>query len=265
MGELPDFTSRPRTRAYRRFSEQPDAPTLEEPVRRTGAVLVAMAVATSSFWLSTGGTATAQPVSTADTASTSAASGCPSTLNKPLTPRRITIPKITYRAKVIMPERLPGRGQVLSVRLTMLAVVGVLAIALSLLALIVGMFLIYNAMTFSVVQRRELFGTLRGLGVSRGQLFLSVTLEALLIGIVATVIGMALGVGLAQHLVHLVTRTINDVYFAVQVRAVAPGPGILGKAAALGLGATVLAALAPAAKGSTWRFTFGWWLPISMR
>ena len=78
-------------------------------MRRTGAVLVAVAVATSSFWLSTGGTATAQPVSTADTASTSAASGCPSMLNKPLTPRRITIPKITYRARVIMPERLPGR------------------------------------------------------------------------------------------------------------------------------------------------------------
>lgn len=78
-------------------------------MRRTGAVLVAVAVATSSFWLSTGGTATAQPVSAAGTASTSAASGCPSTLSKPLTPRRITIPNITYRAKVIMPQRLPGR------------------------------------------------------------------------------------------------------------------------------------------------------------
>ena len=78
-------------------------------MRRTGAVLVAVAVATSSFWLSTGGTATAQPVSAAGTAATSAASGCPSTLSKPLTPRRITIPNITYRAKVIMPQRLPGR------------------------------------------------------------------------------------------------------------------------------------------------------------
>ena len=39
--------------------------------------------------------------------------------------------------------------------------------ALSLLALVVGMFLIYNTMTFSVVQRRPLFGTLRCLGVTR--------------------------------------------------------------------------------------------------
>ena len=39
--------------------------------------------------------------------------------------------------------------------------------ALSLLALVVGMFLIYNTITFSVVQRRPLFGTLRCLGVTR--------------------------------------------------------------------------------------------------
>ena len=38
--------------------------------------------------------------------------------------------------------------------------------ALSLLALVVGMFLIYNSMTFSVVQRRPMFGTLRCLGVT---------------------------------------------------------------------------------------------------
>jgi putative ABC transport system permease protein len=39
--------------------------------------------------------------------------------------------------------------------------------ALSLLALLVGMFLVYNTVTFSVVQRRSLLGTLRSLGVTR--------------------------------------------------------------------------------------------------
>ena len=42
--------------------------------------------------------------------------------------------------------------------------------ALSLLALLCGTFLIYNTMTFSVVQRRELFGRLRALGVRRGEI-----------------------------------------------------------------------------------------------
>ena len=41
--------------------------------------------------------------------------------------------------------------------------------ALSLLALVVGTFLVYNTMTFSVLQRRQLVGTLRALGVTRGR------------------------------------------------------------------------------------------------
>jgi len=47
--------------------------------------------------------------------------------------------------------------------------------ALSLLALMVGLFLIFNTMTFSVVQRREFFGLLRCLGVTRGEIFGLVT------------------------------------------------------------------------------------------
>jgi len=43
--------------------------------------------------------------------------------------------------------------------------------ALSLLALLCGAFLIYNTITFSVVQRRTLIGTLRALGVTRRQVF----------------------------------------------------------------------------------------------
>ena len=63
--------------------------------------------------------------------------------------------------------------------------------ALSLLALVVGMFLIYNSMTFSVVQRRPLFGTLRCLGVTRAEIGVMVLIEALAIGI----LGSALGLG----------------------------------------------------------------------
>jgi putative ABC transport system permease protein len=43
--------------------------------------------------------------------------------------------------------------------------------ALSWLALLVGVFLVYNTMTFSVVQRRELIATLRTLGATRGEVF----------------------------------------------------------------------------------------------
>ena len=43
--------------------------------------------------------------------------------------------------------------------------------AMSLLALVVGMFLIYNSSSFTVLQRRALWGSLRVLGTTRRELF----------------------------------------------------------------------------------------------
>jgi putative ABC transport system permease protein len=122
--------------------------------------------------------------------------------------------------------------------------------ALSLLALVVGMFLIYNTTTFSVVQRRELFGLLRALGVTRREVFGLVLGEALVLGLVATALGLPLGYLLGQGLVRLVARTINDLYVTVTVSALAMPPAALMKAAALGIAGTVLAALAPAAEAT---------------
>ena len=51
--------------------------------------------------------------------------------------------------------------------------------AMSLLALLVGMFLIYNTTTFSVVRRRTEIGRLRALGVTRGEVMALVLAEAL--------------------------------------------------------------------------------------
>ena len=118
--------------------------------------------------------------------------------------------------------------------------------ALSLLALVVGMFLIYQTMTFSVVQRRPLIGTLRALGVTRGEIFALVMSEAALIGVVGTAAGLALGFTLARGLLGLVTRTINDLYFVLSVRDVTLDPLVLAKGVLLGVGATLAAALAPA-------------------
>ena len=118
--------------------------------------------------------------------------------------------------------------------------------ALSLLALIVGMFLIYNTMTFSVVQRRGLIGALRVVGVTRREIFSLIVAEAVLLGLLGTAAGLLLGVALAQGLVRLVTQTITDLYFVVSVRELTiSGLGLL-KGLGLGLGASLVAALAPA-------------------
>jgi putative ABC transport system permease protein len=123
--------------------------------------------------------------------------------------------------------------------------------ALSLLALVVGLFLVYSTTTFSVVQRRGPLGILRALGVTRAEIFALVVVEGLLLGALATALGLGLGVWLAGRLVGLVTRTINDLYFVVVVRELAVSPGLLAKGAALGIGATLAGVLGPAAEATS--------------
>jgi putative ABC transport system permease protein len=123
--------------------------------------------------------------------------------------------------------------------------------ALSLLALVVGMFLIYNTITFSVVQRRPLFGTLRCLGVTRREIFRLVLSEALIVGLLGSVFGLVLGILLGQGAVRLVTQTINDLFFVLTVRGVQVPLESLVKGATLGLLATLLSAAPPAWEAAT--------------
>jgi putative ABC transport system permease protein len=118
--------------------------------------------------------------------------------------------------------------------------------ALSLLALVVGVFLIYNAMTFSVIQRRPLFGTLRSLGYTREQVFGMVLGEAAWIGALGAALGLILGILLGQGAVKMVTQTINDLYFVLSVRGVQVPVSSLIKGGLAGLLASLLAAAFPA-------------------
>ena len=61
------------------------------------------------------------------------------------------------------------------------------------IALIVGAFIIFNAFSLVVAQRRRELALLRCLGASRAQLALVVTGEAAAVGLVASVLGLALG------------------------------------------------------------------------
>lgn len=118
--------------------------------------------------------------------------------------------------------------------------------AMSLLALLVGVFLIYNSVGFAVVQRRGLFGVLRALGVTRRQTFGLILGEAAMLGVVGSVLGLVLGHWLGQQLLLLVSQSINDLYFRVTVTDVATSPWTLLKGGAAGLGATLFAAAIPA-------------------
>jgi len=118
--------------------------------------------------------------------------------------------------------------------------------AMSLLALLVGMFLIFNAMSFSIVQRRSLLGRLRAVGVTPGELFRLILAEAAILGVLGTAAGLVLGVWLGEGLTRLVAATVSELYYQVSVTALHPDPLAFFKAGGLGLAATLVASLVPA-------------------
>ena len=124
--------------------------------------------------------------------------------------------------------------------------------AMSLLALLVGLFLIFNSVNFSVLQRRGLIGVLRALGLTRRQLLSMILVEAATIGLVAAVAGVVLGTMLGDQLLGLVSRTINDLYFRVSVTDVSVSALTIAKGLAAGVGAALFAAAVPALEATSY-------------
>ncbi len=125
--------------------------------------------------------------------------------------------------------------------------------AMSLLALLVGIFLIYNSVGFAVLQRRGLFGVLRALGVTRQQVFSLILTEGAVLGLVGAGMGVMLGIWLGEHLLVLVSRSINDFYFRVSVTEVTVSPYSISKGLIAGLGATLVAAAVPAIEAASYQ------------
>ncbi len=122
--------------------------------------------------------------------------------------------------------------------------------AFSLLALAVGMFLIYNTTLFSIVQRRRVLGILRCLGITGRQIFGMILIEASISGILGSIIGIGLGIWLGRLTVALVTQTINDLYFAITVRGVDVDAFSILKGILLGVLSALTAAMLPAAEAA---------------
>jgi putative ABC transport system permease protein len=77
----------------------------------------------------------------------------------------------------------------------------------ALISVAVGAFVIYTSFSFIMAQRQRQVALLRALGASRLQVLFSVTVEAFLVGVLASVVGYALGVALATGLTKLVPGT----------------------------------------------------------
>ncbi|MEM7034490.1 MAG: FtsX-like permease family protein, partial [Chloroflexota bacterium] len=123
--------------------------------------------------------------------------------------------------------------------------------ALSLLGVVVGIFLIYNTISFSVVQRRRILGILRCVGITRQQVFSLVLTEALILSAIGTVLGLGLGIFIGRGLVGLVTQTINDLFFSLTVQSVTLSSWSIYKGILAGIGAGLIAAFIPALEATT--------------
>jgi putative ABC transport system permease protein len=122
--------------------------------------------------------------------------------------------------------------------------------ALSYTALLVGLFLIYNNVSISVVARREEIGMLRALGATRFRILSLFLTEAGLLAAVGCALGLILGRFLAYGAVAITSTTVNSLY----VTSSAPPPplnlGHLALAFGVGIPFSLLAAALPAAEAS---------------
>ena len=91
----------------------------------------------------------------------------------------------------------------------------------SFIALLVGVYIILNSFTISIGQRWKEIGILRALGVERRNIKFMFLSEALLIGIVGSCTGIAIGFCLAAATNHVMSSIAASVYGAVST-AVAP-------------------------------------------
>ena len=80
--------------------------------------------------------------------------------------------------------------------------------ALSMIALFVGMFLIYNTLSSAVVERRKDIAILRAVGAARGAIASVFLVEGLLLGAVGTLVGIPLGLLLSRLTLHIVSQTL---------------------------------------------------------
>lgn len=121
---------------------------------------------------------------------------------------------------------------------------------ISYLAIFVGMYLIYNAVSISVVHRRREIGILRALGCSRKEIVVLFLGETLVISVIASALGVGLGLLLADSLVGSFGKVISETYIRTSVDGIHvtwfyPVLGL-----ACGIIASLVAALFPARASS---------------
>lgn len=117
----------------------------------------------------------------------------------------------------------------------------------ALIALFVGSFIIYNTFSIIVAQRTRELALLRAIGASRGQVLRSVILEALVVGFVASLIGVGAGILLAIGL----NALMQKVGFSGPDTPIVIPPVAVLVSIAVGTFITLVSAVFPARRAAT--------------
>jgi putative ABC transport system permease protein len=113
-------------------------------------------------------------------------------------------------------------------------------------ALLVGAFIIFNTFTITVAERTREFAMLRTLGATRRQILGAVALEALVIGIGASLAGMALGLLFAKG----VAALFESAGVGVPTSGLELAPRTIAVSLIVGVGITMVAAMSPARRAT---------------
>jgi len=128
--------------------------------------------------------------------------------------------------------------------------------ALAGVALLVGMFLVYNTVLISILRRRRDVGILKTLGASPRQILAAFLLEGLVFGAIGSVAGILLGEALAFAILRTISRTVNALYVMSQPESIALTPAIVATGAAVGILLSLISAIQPSLEAASVRPNF---------
>jgi len=114
------------------------------------------------------------------------------------------------------------------------------------ISVFVGAFLIFNTFSITVAQRTREFGMLRTLGASSRQVLTSVIVEALVLGLIASLIGIVAGIGFVE----LITGAMSALGFELPQSGIVIGPAAIIAPIIVGILATLGSSVVPALRAT---------------
>jgi putative ABC transport system permease protein len=119
-------------------------------------------------------------------------------------------------------------------------------LGIGVVALLVGIFIIYNSVSISVIERVREIGTLRAIGATRPQIFAVILLEWSTLGLLGSAAGLGIGMAMAKLLITIWSKEVNQVTMIVDVSQLAVLPRTVIGSLLVGSLTTLSAAWFPA-------------------